>query len=550
MNGSAPVATPVPNELPRLEELEELVADALPAQPEPSRAALYTPADTNGSAAAAAPLPTSARERAEPHLSVWTSHWFLEAPSVKEDTGEHEGEGAVHEEMVSGWAVDLRHEWAEPPQFKPRRFIVEWLLNLTQPLPQLAMAGFWACTGGGRRWRTFDGFTATKEDVAERGVVERGDSSGFFFFKISLLFFFVRLVPPALGTLWFDELREGDLLPMVLAYAVLHILGLNQPAAKVAIQPRAANRRLQSAFERRKNELLTGWIIAALDVAIFEIRLAAARTCLDLESRMVFECSVTELRHFLAPVLHAVDQPDEYGRRPKEEMVQELLSSSRAPGYHEQPLDSDALARLDAGNLVQPVAATEIGDGHQRCSAPVKMVMLRLLWHAVQRDGSYRNQFGNGVHSNSIGGPVGALAQFSMLLTVTVAPHIVRSMQGAEPMTTPQLVFCIVTAFGFAFGAPLVSQFCTAPVFDLARRRHVLAACRALIAGSGVVAGPPLPPQPPETRTRFEAASPTSQYAAVPAYIHARGSSRRYNRSLAVDGINLNSSGTFTIQPR
>jgi hypothetical protein len=49
-----------------------------------------------------------------------------------------------------------------------------------------------------------------------------------------------------------------------------------------------------------------------------------------------------------------------------------------------------------------------------------------------------------------------------------------------------KLAFCIVTGFGFLAGAPLVSQFCTAPVFDLARRRHALVACRTLIFGSGI----------------------------------------------------------------
>jgi hypothetical protein len=74
-------------------------------------------------AAAAPSSPTAARRRAAPHLSVWSSHWFLQGPSVAGDAGKKEGKGVVHEAMVSGWDVDLGAEWAEPPRFKPRRFL-------------------------------------------------------------------------------------------------------------------------------------------------------------------------------------------------------------------------------------------------------------------------------------------------------------------------------------------------------------------------------------------------------------------------------------------
>jgi hypothetical protein len=42
--------------------------------------------------------------------------------------------------------------------------------------------------------------------------------------------------------------------------AAPQVILINQPAAKVAFQAVAANGRLQSAFERRKNEFLTGWL--------------------------------------------------------------------------------------------------------------------------------------------------------------------------------------------------------------------------------------------------------------------------------------------------
>ena len=557
-------------ELPGLEELEELVTDALPQSasssafalpfvvtstgantddggPLAAAAAAVVAAEAGGSgskvSASPAPMssPASSGERAEPLLSVWSSYWFMTARPVRLDAGENEGEGTVHERMVSGWDTDIGNEWAEPPRFKPRRFITEWVMNALQPVPNFVLALYWTVTGSGRPWRSLDGFAATQEDQADRGVIERGHASGKFYLKVAVGLFFLRFFPTVLGCLYYEELRDGKLLPMGLAYAVLQTLTLNQPAAKVAFQLVSANRRLQSAFERRKNEFLTGWLIAALDVAIFEIRLAAARTCLDLEDRMTFECSVAEMRHFLAPVLHAVDQPDERGRRPKEELVQQLLGGhpEGLPAAHWRHQDSELLAALDSGNVVLPAFVSE-AHGHaeqQRCTVPVKLVMLRVLWYAVQRDGSYRNQGGNGVRSNVIGGPAGACAQLSMLLTIVAAPHIVRVWEGAEAMTTAQLAFCIVTGCGFIAGTPIVAQFCTAPVFDLARRRHCLVACRTLISGRGIRPLPPLARTAAATTTQHQ-----TQHAAVPAPM-------QYARSLAIDGIDLNASGASSMLP-
>ena len=475
----------------RLDELEELVALPPGAVADDSQMAAaaaavvgqqYEYAPTTQGAGESSPTTPSSRQREEPHLSVWSSHWFLQAPPVSGDAGESEGRGVVHGTMVSGWKVDLGTEWAEPPRFKPQRFIMEWLMAAFQPIPHLFLAAFWTCKGEGRPWRALDGFAVTKEHHAEHGAVERGHSSGLFYLPIAVIIFCIRFVPAALGVIYFAELREGSLLPLGLAYAVVQVLTINQPAAKIAFQAVAANRRLQSAFERRKNEFLTGWLIAALDVAIFEIRLASARTGLDLEAPLIFECNVLEMRQFLAPVLHAVDHPDKHGRRPKEELVQQLLDGAAEAGGGGS-VDPEALAQLDSENLVRPCGSQ--GDW---CVCSAKLLILRLLWYSCQRDGSYRTQGASGIRSNAFGGPVGAFAQLSMILMLTAAPHVVRLWEGPErhpePMTRPQIAFCICTGAGFLVGSNLASQFTSSAVFDLARRRHSFIACRSLVAGS------------------------------------------------------------------
>lgn len=479
----------------RPDELEELVAlppggvaaadsptaaqglSGLSASPAAAVAHAYAPTMQGGTTS-----PTPGRQRQEPHLSVWSSHWFMVAPPIAVDAGENEGEGVVHETLVSGWKVDLGNEWAEPPRFKPQRFIVEWLMGVVQPIPHLFLAVFYVCKGEAP-WRALDGFTVTKEYHAEHGGdPERGHRSGLFYLPIAVLIFVCRFVPAALVVIFFADLREANLLPLALASAVVQGLAINQPAAKIAFQAVAANRRLQSAFERRKNEFLTGWLIGALDVAIFEMRLAAARTGVDLEAPLVFECSVPEMRKFLAPVLHTIDHPDKQGRRPKEELLQGILGS--AAEATAGSVDPEALAQLDSENLVQ--CASQDPDW---CVVPAKLVILRLLWYSIQRDGSYRTQGSSGIRSNVFGGPVGAFAQLLMILMLVGAPHTVRLWEGPErhpePMTQPQVAFCVCTGLGWLVGANLASQFTTSAIFDLARRRHSFVACRSLVAGSG-----------------------------------------------------------------
>ena len=101
--------------------------------------------------------------------------------------------------------------------------------------------------------------------------------------------------------------------------------------------------------------------------------------------------------------------------------------SWRAAGAS-QPLDLDSLARLDSQNLVQEARLVmPAADGDERyCVVPAKLVILRLLWFAVQRDGSYRTATGNGLRSNIWGGAIGAMTQLIMTLTILTAPHIVR----------------------------------------------------------------------------------------------------------------------------
>ena len=65
-----------------------------------------------------------------------------------------------------------------------------------------------------------------------------------------------------------------------------------------------------------------------------------------------------------------------------------------------QRLESDALARLDKSGAV---CACKGPNGEPYCSVPAKLVALRLIWHAVTNDGSYRQAVGR-VHSNAAGG--------------------------------------------------------------------------------------------------------------------------------------------------
>ena len=422
----------------------------------------------------------------EPHLAVWTSHWFLRVPVVENDAGEKEGPGVIHARMVSGWDVDLGREWAEPPVFKPDRFLTEWLMNSLLPLPHILLAIYWTCTKAGAPWRTFDGYVVTSEHQAETQTLERGRRSGRVYAGFVPFIVCIRWVPALLCAFFFEDLRDANLVPLALAYLATQLILLNQVAGKVAFQARAANSRLQSAFERRKNEFLTGWLICALDVAIFEVRLAAARVGLDLDERLTFECSVVEMRHFLAPVLHTLDRPDRSGRRPKERLVLEALGQT-VEGFSGQLPSADVLARLDSSGQVRAEKSDGMlgSDTGCMCSAPARLVLLRLLWHSLQRDGSYRQQFGSGVRSNSVGGPLGAICQVSMLLTLILAPHVVRWLSGnTEALNARQRAFCICTGLGLVAGASLMFQFTTSSVIDMARRRHLVAACRVLITGS------------------------------------------------------------------
>ena len=472
-----------------LDQLEQLVADdstdgATVRVPAGSAVKFEQPAITHESikrsGVEAADLPE------EPHAAVWTSHWFLRVPVVEKDAGEKEGAGVVHDQMVSGWDVDLGREWAEPPVFKPDRFVKEWLMNSLMPFPHLILAIYWTCTNAGAPWRAFDGYVVTSEHHREEQTLERGQRSGRVYLGFIPVILVVRWVPVLLCVLFFDDLREANLVPLALAFFATQLVLLNQVAGKVAFQARAANSRLQSAFERRKNEFLTGWLICALDVAIFEVRLAASRVGLDLNDRLTFECSVVEMRHFLAPVLHALDQPDRFGRRPKERLVLQALGQT-VEGFSGQQPSPDVLERLDSSGQVRAEKTDELFGSETgcMCSAPARLVLLRILWYACQRDGSYRQQFGNGVRSNLVGGPKGALAQASMLLTLILAPHVVRWLDGdVEPLNARQRAFCICTGVGLIIGSNLIFQFATSAVFDMARRRHLIAACRFLIAGS------------------------------------------------------------------
>eukprot|EP01043_Picozoa_sp_COSAG02_P096782 COSAG02_NODE_33037_length_506_cov_1.346437_2_plen_121_part_01 len=117
--------------------------------------------------------------------------------------------------------------------------------------------------------------------------------------------------------------------------------------------------------------------------------------------------------------------------------------------------------KLDTSELVRAEADGLVGQRSELCSAPVKLVLLRILWHALQRDGSYRQQTAGGVHSNIVGGPLGALAQASMLLTFILAPHVVRLIGEAEPLKATQIAFCTLSGLGFVMGSNLIFQFTT-----------------------------------------------------------------------------------------
>ena len=390
----------------------------------------------------------------QPDIRVWTSFHFMSFPTVKADAGAAEGDGVVHRRMESGWDVDLRAEPLEPPSFKPGRFVEEWLMTLTAPVPQIIVALFRACKGDPSPLRVFDGHRATKEDAADRGTIERGKRSGRIYIFAGIPIFAARFIPVAYAAFFFEQLQEAQLVPLLVVYVGIFLVLVNQVSAKIAMQPVAANQRLQSAFERRKNEFLPGWCVAALDVMIFELRLAAARTGLGLDEPLRFECSVDRMRQFLLPVLHTIDraQPNSAGRRPLEDAVLELIEA-QAEG---QRLESDALARLDKSGAV---CACKGPNGEPYCSVPAKLVALRLIWHAVTNDGSYRQAVGR-VHSNAAGGWLGLMAQMSIFLTVILMPHLTRWWQeelaasasdGLAPSTLngTQKAFCIVTAVGF-----------------------------------------------------------------------------------------------------